>query len=273
MKKFLICTLFVFSIQFSIAQNVSRHLQIYMSGTLSIKNPEELGILHNQALEYVLSNVRLEKGMTPQYFFKQYNELMSQFFYKRGLQVQFLFSGDYIALEQEINTSICFQTQQLSEEAKSFACSIDQSFQDLSTMRMSVEQFLLRMDELISLANKLESEHEQMLCGLTAAVAKHSVTFWSKNYERFALLFDNIFTKEEEIKRGPSIQIQEMSFAPLQKIRWWSVAASDVYGAWNWGRFGTAAGGGVGIASLGIAGAAWHSGASIVTQATIKTLK
>lgn len=273
MKTFLICTLFVLSVQLVNAQSPSRHLQIHLSGTLSTTNPEELGIMHNEALEFVLSNIKIEKGTNEQFLFKQYNELMSQFFYKRGLPVQFIFSGELAALDKEINHNLCFQTQQLSEEAKSFACSVEQAFQDLLTMRISVDQFVRKMDELMLMSKKYVSEHEQILCGLTAAVAKHSITFWSKNYERYFMQFENIFTNEDEPNRGPSLNDNDRLLSPQQKIRWWSVAVSDVYGAWNWGRFGVAAGGGVGVASLGIAGAAWHSGTSVITQATLKTVK
>lgn len=275
MKKILTFSILLFCSQLLIAQQSFRNLQIQLTSTsLSKINTDEIGLLHNEALEYVLSSVKIENGMQQQDFFKQYSELMSQYFSKKGIGVHYRFNGDYLALEKEMNLNICYQTQQLSEEAKSFACNIEQAFQELSAQRIDAYQFIQRMEKLRLEAERLESENERVLCGITASVAKHSVDFWNRNMDKYVQLFSGIFNEKEEGKGGPNLSDFDIKpLTPTQRIRWWSVAASDVFGAWNWGRFGTAAGGGVGIASLGLAGAAWHSGTSIITQATVKVVK
>lgn len=277
MKTILCCMLaYVLVYNTSLAQAPSSYLQLQSNASGVVQmDTDAIGALHNEALVFVLTNTHARKGMTESELVKSYNEQFVRFFESKGVGVQVVVRGNLEQILQEEKHSICMQTDRLSPEAKSLACAIQQLMDNISTGTYSVSDFIQQMEALRLKANELKDEQERMLCGITASVAKHSATFWNKFADMYYQQYEGILSSSYHGKRGPDNTgdpFGEMNI-PQQRVRWWAVAASDVYGAWNWGRFGKYAGGLSGVVALGLTGAAWHSGSSLITQAAYQILK
>lgn len=258
------------------AQNPSAYLQIHCSASgVTNMDSDALGALHNEAVTFMLTNTHARKEMAEAELIQSFNEQFVRFFESKGMGVQVMVNGSLMQILQEEKHSICMQTNRLSVEAKSLACAMQQHMDKMAGGTYDINDFVKQMEEIRVKANELKDDQERLLCGMTASVAKHSALFWSKHADMYYQQFNGILSSTSSGKRGPDSgeAFTYESEIPQQRVRWWAFAASDVYGAWNWGRFGGMGGGLGGVVALGLTGAAWHSGSSLITQAAYNILK
>lgn len=258
------------------AQTPSAHLQIFCNSSgVANMDSEAIGALHNEAVTFVLNNTYTRKNMTESELVKNFNEQFVRFFESKGISVQVVLKGSLEQVLQEESYAVCMQTERLSPEAKSMACALQQHMEEVAGGRYGVDEFVLKMDALRTKAGDLTNDSERMLCSMTASVAKHSALFWSKYSDMYFQQFHSVLSYSNNGKQGPDMGDEYLNHTllPQQRVRWWAFAASDVYGAWNWGRFGGYGGGLAGVVALGLTGATWHSGSSLITQAAYNIFK
>lgn len=249
------------------AQQPVSFLKIQHSGSLLLKNSDMAGQLHNEALDYVLPKMKFD-DIGKEDLIGRYNELMEQFFAQKGLSIQYKVVRPFSLEENQSLSGLCVKSTVLSPDALQMGCQIQHLMEAVVSTKISMETYVQQMEKLRIDAENLKDERERWLCGITASVAKYSMQYWMQHARQYDLVSVEE-TKPLLAMHGPCDEWQALVTPQQKRIRWWSVAFSDVYGAWNWGSYGTAAGGVTGIIALGITGAAWHSGTNIILQATI----
>lgn len=258
------------------AQVPSQHLDIKLLSNQNTQlDTDEIGRLHNEAVEYILTSAAPVRKPVDRYVLRDKINAANYLYFKgKGIELDVKFDGQYEAWLPESMENICLNTSGLSQAAVTIACAIQDNYNKFNDELITLAEFVTKSEELRVASNSLP-DGEKQLCGITASIGKHSAQFWSINFERFYTMYEGVFITNTEQRTnqlsGPNQRDMffNSSVHPF-KVRWGGVVLADMYGAWNWGRFGFIAGGGVGTLALGFAGAAYHSGSALVTQAALR---
>jgi hypothetical protein len=246
-----------------------------------------IGQWHNNAIQYALEQlIQSNTSPTDENFKTMYISYLEEFYESKGLGIDLGLSGEFTDFLADSSDNMCVGQEDISESAQLLLCDIQANLDNFINESISLEEFLAIAENLRKDADELEDEVEQKIVGITAATTKHSVQFWTDNFDNYYDVLRGMIesprpsafkmpVREEYSVHGPNAGTsfaRDLLFSTsgVFKIRWWAVGASDAMGAWRWGKVGAVVAGGVpGAVACGLAGAAGHSLGSLIGQAII----